>query len=71
MKAEVVRLRSALQTNKVSADRVAELEEIIARLTVELDKERSDKDTVIRERDAIKKDHEMVSIHTIGCIMHR
>lgn len=63
MKAEVARLRSALQTNKVSADRVAELELIIAQLTVELDKERQDKDAVIHERDAIKKDSEVVSIH--------
>jgi len=64
-KAEVVRLRSELQTNKVSVSRITELEEIIAQLTIELGKEKQEKSAVILQRDTILKDSEMVNIDTL------
>ena len=64
-KAEVVRLRSELQVNKVSVSRIAELEQIIAELTIELGKEKQEKSAVIRQRDTIQKDSEIVSVNYV------
>ena len=60
MKNEVARLRTALQTSKLAADRVAELERIIAELTTELHSEKHIKDEAVKEIEFLKKERNEV-----------
>lgn len=63
MKNEVTRLRGALQSAKTAADRVAELELIIAQLTVDLEKEKNEKQTCLTEIETIQKEKNKVRIY--------
>ena len=60
MKTEVQRLHSLEQTCKLSTDRIAELELIIVQLTTDLEQEKSEKESVVNDRDAIKKESKLV-----------
>lgn len=63
MKNEVTRLRGALQSAKTAADRVAELEQIIAQLTMDLEKEKNEKQTCLTEIETIQKEKNKVRIY--------
>jgi len=60
MKTEVQRLHALEHTYKLSTDRIAELELIIVQLTTDLEKEKSEKESAVNEKDAVKKESELV-----------
>ena len=60
MKMEVQRLHGLQHTYKLSMDRIAELELIIVQLTTDLEKEKLEKEAAMNDKDAIKKESELV-----------
>lgn len=63
LKNEAAKLHSVEKTAKQSLDRVAQLEELVARLQAELADEKAAKDVVVREKDNLKTEKDSVSRH--------
>jgi len=60
MKTEVQRLHTVEQSYKLSTDRITELELVIARLTADLEREKSEKERAVNDKEAIKRESESV-----------
>ena len=61
LKAEVVRLRGAQQTSKLSAGRVEELEQQVAELSARVEEERKEKERVSADKEHIRKETDEVT----------
>jgi len=57
---EVTKLRSAEQTSRSTAARVAELESIVQRLTAELERERKEKEHIVTGHENIRREKDEV-----------
>ena len=60
LKTEVHRLHAVEHTYKVATDRISELELIIVQLRKELEGKQQEIESAVNEKEAIKKDSELV-----------
>jgi len=60
MKAEVHRLHAVEHTYKLTTDRIAELELIIAQLMKDLEKEKLEKEAAVNEKEELKTESDLV-----------
>lgn len=59
---EVTKLRATQQASKLTAGRIEELEALVERLTIDLEKEKKDKERAVLERDNIRQEKDEVSL---------